>query len=88
MPPLIILGPQQAFTRKSVLIEQERGSFYTYSPEFDEILDDCSTNYYTVEWGVGQEQHKVFVVRESDTVIHPERKHQAKWNALISLRFL
>lgn len=49
MPPLIILGPQQAFTRKSVLIEQERGSFYTYSPEFDEILDDCSTNYYTVE---------------------------------------
>lgn len=29
--------------------KRKEGSFGTYGPEFDEILDDCSTNYYTVE---------------------------------------
>lgn len=50
----------------------------TYGPEFDEILDDSSTNYYTVEWSVRQEQDKVLVVWESNTVIHPEKETQWK----------
>lgn len=29
--------------------KQKNGCFCTYGPEFDEILDDCSTNYCTVE---------------------------------------
>lgn len=54
--------------------EDKRGSFCTYGPEFDEILDDCSTNDDAVEWGVCQKQDKVLVVWEANTVIHPEKK--------------
>ena len=57
---------------------KKTGCFCTYGPEFDEILDDCSTNYCTVEWGVGQEQDKELVVWESNTVIHPEGKEKTE----------
>lgn len=57
---------------------QKTGCFCTYGPEFDEILDDCSTNYCTVEWGVGQEQDEELVIWESNTVIHPEGKDKTE----------
>lgn len=70
------LKPQQSFTCQICwfIKLKIRGSFCTYCPEFEEILDDCSTDHHTVECGVGQEQHKVFVVWESHTVIHPGKK--------------
>lgn len=55
-------------------MQTPRGGSCTYGPEFDEILDDCCTNHYTVEWRIGQKQDKVLVVWESNTVIHPERR--------------
>lgn len=58
--------------------KQKNGCFCTYGPEFDEILDDCSTNYCTVEWGVCQEQDKELVVWESNTVIHPKGKEKTE----------
>lgn len=53
--------------------QKNKKSVCTYSPEFDKILDDCGTDDYTVQWSVSQEQNKVFVVWESNTVIDPER---------------
>lgn len=37
---------------KTTLNEQQeinKGAFCTHRPKFDEILDDCSTNDYTVQ---------------------------------------
>ena len=66
-------------------ITKRRGSFSTYCPEFDEILNDCSTNDYTVEWCVGQEQDEELVVWESNTVIHPESKYETGGQICLSL---
>lgn len=54
------------------------GRIRTYGPEFDEILHNSGTDYDTVERCVGQEQDKVFIVGESDAVVHPEtrQKHE------------
>lgn len=50
----------------------------TYCPEFDEILQDSSSDKHTIQHGVGQKQDKELVVWKSNTVIHPEREKQRK----------
>lgn len=42
-----------------------------YRPELDEVLEVCGSYKKAVEEGVRQEQHEVFVVGKSHTVVHP-----------------